>query len=119
MPDFRSLSCHQEGATIQAHLSLQNQILCSISPVGETREKFETPATLPPPTNVNDDDPTTSQQTINEPHWEAESQLLDKLLNLETDVSNTLQSIRNLKYHQPIEAVVLNASSGISVKKAL
>jgi len=48
-----------------------------------------------------------------------ESKLPDKLLPLDNDVPYTRQSIRNLKFHQPIEAVVLKASSGISVKKAL
>ena len=112
IPDFLTLSPRpQEGATIQAHPNLQNQKFCSISPVGETSG----PATLLPPTNVNDDDPKTSQDTINEPYWEEESPSPDKLLTLETDDPYTRQSICNLKFHQPIEAVVLTASSGIGV----
>ena len=34
-------------------------------------------------------------------------------------LSYTRQFIRNLKFHQPVAAVVLKASSAISVKKAL
>ena len=121
IPDFLSLSSRpQEGATIQAHPNLQNQKLCSISPVGETRKKFGTPAPLSPSIHVNDNDPITSQDTMNEPYWEAEdTSSQEKLLTLENDVPYTRQSIRNLKFHQPVAAVVLKASSGISVKKAL
>jgi len=121
IPDFLSLSSRpQEGATIQAHPNLQNQKLCSISPVGETRKKFGTPAPLSPSIHVNDNDPITSQDTMNEPYWEEEdTSSQEKLLTLENDVPYTRQSIRNLKFHQPVAAVVLKASSGISVKKAL
>ena len=40
---------------------------------------------------------------------------INKLLH----IPYTRQSTHNLKFHQPIEAVALKASSGISVKKAL
>ena len=79
IPDFLSISSSpQEGATIQAYPNLQNQKLCSISPVGETRKNFGTPAALFPSTNVNDDDPITSQDTINEPYWEEETSSQEK-----------------------------------------
>jgi len=42
-----------------------------------------------------------------------------KLLTLDDDVPYTRQSIRNLKFYEPIKAVLLKAPSGISVKNAL
>jgi len=101
IPDFLTISPRpQEVATILADQNLRNKKLCSISPVGENRKSFGTPATISPPTNINDDDPTTSQETIKN---HKESSLPDKLLTSNNDVSYTHQSIRNLKFQiQPI-----------------
>ena len=40
-------------------------------------------------------------------------------LLFQTDIPYLRRSIRNLRYHEPVEAKVLKATSGISVKQAL
>jgi hypothetical protein len=61
---------------------------------------------------------------IKDPYWydiNDQEDVEDKniLETLPDDVPYLRRSIRNLRYHQPIDAKVLKATSGISVKQAL
>ena len=61
-----------------------------------------------------------TQEDISQPYWTEELTPPDDLaLILDNDVQYTRQFIRNLRFHQPISAIALNATSGISVKKSL
>jgi hypothetical protein len=63
IPDFLTImSQPKEGATISASSDLQNQKLCSISPVAENDKNFQAP---PPLDNL---DPTTSDNIIDDPY---------------------------------------------------
>ena len=116
IPDFLQISSQpQEGATISARPNLQNQKLSSISPVAEKGKNSETPIS---PSSLDDIDPTTSDNIIEDPYW-TEEPSNDNLLTLDENPPYMRQSIRNLRFHQPVDAVVLKATSGIGVKKAL
>jgi hypothetical protein len=112
IPDFLTIpSSLQEGAQISAHQDLQshegaasslipqNQKLCSDSPSQENQKKLS---------------PTTSDYIIalTPPNH-------DQLLPLPDDTPYLRRSVRNLRFHQPVDVRVLKVSSGISVKRAL
>ena len=94
--------------------NFQNQKLCSISPVLENSKIFN-PAEFPEVSTLED---------IEDPYWydiNNQEDVEDKntLITLPDDVPYLRRSIRNLRYHQPIDAKVLKATSGVSVKQAL
>jgi len=66
---------------------------CVVFPPLSKLETFRYPGYSSPPTNINDDDPATSQEKINEPYWEEEPTLSDKLLTLDNDVPYARHSI--------------------------
>jgi hypothetical protein len=94
--------------------NFQNQKLCSISPVLENSKNGNT-TQFPELSTLED---------IEDPYWydiHDQEDVEDKntLETLPYDVPYLRLSIRNLRYHQPIDAKVLKATSGISVKQAL
>jgi hypothetical protein len=101
----------QERSTLH---NSQNQKLCSISPVLEN-SKNSNPACFSEPSSLQD---------IEDPYWydpdtQDEDNNTNTLLTLPDDIPYLRRSIRNLRYHQPIDAKVLKTTSGISVKQAL
>ena len=88
--------------------------MCSISPVLENSKNSD-PACFPKPSSLQD---------IEDPYWydpdtKDEENNTNTLLSLPGDIPYLRRSIRNLVYHQPIDAKVLKTTSGISVKQAL
>ena len=54
---------------------------------------------------------------MGEPYWtEQMTPKEDIILTLDEDIPYTRHSIRNLRFHQPIQPVAVKAVSGISVK---
>ena len=57
---------------------------------------------------------------MNELNWiKQPTQKEDISLTLDDDIPYTRDSIRNLRFHQPVQVIAMKAVSGISVKKSL
>ena len=69
---------------------------------------ISTPTTCVQPTDSNNNTSDYWQQPID-----------DDLLTISEDIPYLRQSTRNLRFHHPVDAVALKATSGISVKKSL
>jgi hypothetical protein len=112
IPDFLTLSSQaQEGATLKSHQSLQ----CNDMAIVSTKEGDLNVV----PDNIynNDLDDIEPIYQYDNDHNTYSNE--ENLLTLPDDVPYLRRSIRQLRYHQPIDAVALKTSSGISVKKAL
>jgi hypothetical protein len=116
IPDFLTLpSSPQEGAQISVHQNLQTQEgdkrisqiqkLCSVSPSEENGNK-------------NDSSPDIDS-TLPEESQPYDQTHQDSLLTIPDDNPYLRRSVRNLRYHQPVDIRVLKVSSGISIKRAL
>ena len=121
IPDFLTISFSpHEGATINANPNLQNKKLYSISPVAENEKKSKDLDSSSSSSIPVDIDPIQGQEDISQPYWTEElTPSDDQTLTLDDDVPYTRQSIRNLRFHQPVAAIALKTASGISVKKSL
>jgi hypothetical protein len=121
IPDFLTISSSpHEGATVKVNPNLQNQKLCSISPLAENEKNshgLDSSSSSSIPVEI---DPIQTQEDISQPYWTEElTPSDDRTLTLDDDVPYTRQSIRNLRFHQPVAAIALKVTSGISVKKSL
>jgi hypothetical protein len=105
IPDFLNISYHpQEGANITATQNL---------PIQQGESAI-------PPFSPNADTLSMPAQDIDDNQYEYEYKSSeDNLLTIADDVPYLRRSVRNLRYHQPVEVTALKAASGISVKRSL
>ena len=97
-------SSPKDGATITQNHQIQK--MCSVSPVGEIEKN------MPPPISqaIGNPNPVTTQDVMDEPYWiEQPTQKEDISLTLDDDIPYTRRSIRNCRFHQPIQTIAMKA----------